>query len=244
LPSLVHLTLPLVTLLGLANRPGEAPGYGSIDPGLVRDLAAAAAENSRTRYCFTVADPEGRATGHACARLIRGARTGNGTGNARAGAGTGGRAGPDPGNAGGWDLVPDPDRAGPEDGYGAWILTVPGGARYRLDVHPVPLHDCDHRYATDSYRPGKLLRHLVEIRDGECSFTGCSHPASQSDFEHGIPWHKGGQTDACNGAPRSRRCHKVKQSRGWSVSQPEPSRHVWHTPSGRSYEKRAKSYPA
>jgi hypothetical protein len=120
---------------------------------------------------------------------------------------------------------------------------VPGGARYRLDVHPVPLHDCDHRYATDSYRPGKLLRHLVEIRDGECSFTGCSHPAGQSDFEHGIPWHKGGRTDACNGAPRSRRCHKVKQSRGWSVTQPEPGRHVWHTPSGRSYEKRAKTYP-
>ncbi|MCL2582371.1 MAG: 13E12 repeat family protein [Streptosporangiales bacterium] len=222
LPSLVHLTLPLATLMGMAERPGEAPGYGSVDPGLVRELAAAAARSSRTQWCFTVTDPEGRATGHACAKLLRGAATG--------GPGT-------------WDLVPDPGRPGPEGGYGTWILTIPGGARFRLQIHPVPLGECDHRYATDAYRPGRLLRHLVEVRDGECSFTGCSHPASQSDFEHGRPYDQGGATDSCNASPMSRRCHRVKQSRGWSVSQPAPDRHVWHTPSGRTYEKGAMRYP-
>lgn len=172
LPSLVHLTLPLATLLGLADRPGEVPGYGSVDAGLVRDLARAAARNPRTETCFSVTDDQGRAVGHACARLIRG----NGTA-----AGQAGRAGTVPG---GWDLQPDPAHPGPADGYGSWILSVPSGARYRLDVYPVPLDHCDHRYATGSYRPGKLLRHLVEIRDGECVSVSCSHPARNCDYEH------------------------------------------------------------
>lgn len=231
LPSLVHLTLPLATLLGLDRRPGEVPGYGSVDPGLVKDLARAAAQNPRTSYCFTVTDSDGHATGHACARLIR---TPGETIRPDGCSGSVGTA---------WNLVPDRSRPGPDSGYGTWILTVPGGTRYRLEIHPVPLHSCDHRFATTSYRPGKMLRHLVEIRDGECSFTGCSHPASQSDFEHGKPFDQGGATDSCNGSPVSRRCHRVKQSRGWSLSQPEPGRHVWHTPSGRTYEKQAKAYP-
>ena len=32
-----RVTIPLVTLLGLAERPGEISGLGPIDPGLARD---------------------------------------------------------------------------------------------------------------------------------------------------------------------------------------------------------------
>ncbi|MBO0806529.1 MAG: hypothetical protein J2P25_26050 [Nocardiopsaceae bacterium] len=145
-------------------------------------------------------------------------------------------------------------RPGPDGGYGSWILSVPGNRhagggqpgsrRYRVDMHKIPLHECDHRYATDAYAPGDLLRHLVQVRDGECSFTGCSHNATQCDFEHTVPWHEGGATDGCNGAMRSRRCHKVKQSRGWTVTQPQPGWHQWQAPSGRTYTKGPKSYPA
>ena len=38
-----NLTIPLATLLGLADRPGEMTGIGPVDPALARDLAAAAA---------------------------------------------------------------------------------------------------------------------------------------------------------------------------------------------------------
>ena len=41
----VNMTLPLVTLLGLAERPGTMSRAGAIDPTLVRDLAVAAARN-------------------------------------------------------------------------------------------------------------------------------------------------------------------------------------------------------
>jgi hypothetical protein len=35
----------LVTLLDLADRPGQIPGIGPIDPALARDLARSAARN-------------------------------------------------------------------------------------------------------------------------------------------------------------------------------------------------------
>ena len=64
----INLTTPLATLLDLADRPGEIPGIGPIDPWLARDLAAAAAQNPKTKWCVTVTDKQGHAIGHGCAR--------------------------------------------------------------------------------------------------------------------------------------------------------------------------------
>ena len=64
----VTLTVPATTLLGLADRPGEMAGIGPIDPGLARDLAAAAARSPRSTWCVTVTDSLGHAIGHGCAR--------------------------------------------------------------------------------------------------------------------------------------------------------------------------------
>jgi hypothetical protein len=244
LPSLVNFTVPLATVLGQAKRPGEVPGYGSVDPALASKLADAAANSPRSGFCVTFTTPEGHAAAHGCARLIKDRQARQGNKRARHG---GKRPGP-PGStrdgpaASGWDFTPDNTRDGPDGGCGAWILTLPDGSRYRVAMHAIPLDDCDHRYETTAYRPGALLRHLVEIRDGECTFTGCSHPARLSDFEHAIPHHTGGRTCGCNAGPRSRRCHRVKQSPGWNVTQDKPAWHRWTTPSGRSYVKGPKKY--
>ncbi len=64
----INLTIPLSTLLHLAERPGELAGFGPVDPPLARDLAAAAAVNPQTTWCVTVTDTHGHATGHGCAR--------------------------------------------------------------------------------------------------------------------------------------------------------------------------------
>ncbi len=64
----INLTVPLATLLDLADRPGEIPGIGPIDPWLARDLARAAAANPKTTWCVTVTDQDGHAIGHGCAR--------------------------------------------------------------------------------------------------------------------------------------------------------------------------------
>ena len=64
----INLTIPLATLLRLAERPGELSGLGPVDPALARDLARAAAANPTTTWCVTVTDQHGHATGHGCAR--------------------------------------------------------------------------------------------------------------------------------------------------------------------------------
>ena len=64
----INLTVPAITLLDLADRPGEIAGIGPVDPDLARDLAAAAAANPKTTWCVTVTDRDGHAIGHGCAR--------------------------------------------------------------------------------------------------------------------------------------------------------------------------------
>jgi hypothetical protein len=65
---LTDLTVPLVTLLGLADRPGEAHRLGVLDPELCRDLAALAVASQHSRVCITVTDTDGIAIGHGCGR--------------------------------------------------------------------------------------------------------------------------------------------------------------------------------
>jgi hypothetical protein len=154
-------------------------------------------------------------------------------------AGSPGRAGPADGTGAG-----PPGGAGHTDGYGTWVLTVPGGRRFTVRLDPVPLLDCDHRHETRAYQPGDKLRHLVQVRDGTCTFPPCNRHARACDFEHATPYDKGGRTCACNAGARSRACHRVKQSPGWSVTQPKPGWHQWSTPAGRIYSQEPWRYPA
>src|SRR5690242_19042804 len=62
------LTVPLATLIGLADRPGQLSGIGPVDPWLARDLAAAAARNPRTSWCVTATSEHGHAAFHGCGR--------------------------------------------------------------------------------------------------------------------------------------------------------------------------------
>jgi hypothetical protein len=88
-----------------------------------------------------------------------------------------------------------------------------------------------------------MLRHLVQVRDGDCTFPSCTRHARDADFEHCQPYDKGGRTCACNAGARSRRCHRVKQSAGWTVTQPKPGWHAWTTPAGRTYTQEPERYP-
>lgn len=249
------LTIPLMTLLGLAERPGEGYGLGVLDPDLCRRLAAIAVGYPASQLCVTVTDRNGFAVGHGCAKPTRAGRSQqpqkaeqqqaprlaalparvNLTVPATA-LSVLARA-PD-----GWAFT-QVEGPGPPAGYGTWILETPSG-QFTVHIEPVPTFDCDHRHESHAYQPNDKLRHLVQVRDGECTFPSCSRHARESDFEHALPYHKGGRTCSCNGGARSRRCHRVKQSPGWSVSQPLPGWHQWTTPSGRSYMQGPMKYPA
>jgi len=69
-PSLaaqVTLTIPWETWQG-GGAPGDAAGFGLLDPESARDLLAAAARHPDTRWCYTALHPDGTAAAHACAR--------------------------------------------------------------------------------------------------------------------------------------------------------------------------------
>jgi hypothetical protein len=74
-PKRVHLTapewiLPLLTVLGLADNPGEAAGLGAIDPAMVRQLASAAsaasAAGNQTEWHLSLVNDQGWVTCHGC----------------------------------------------------------------------------------------------------------------------------------------------------------------------------------
>ena len=269
-PKPADLIIPLATLLGLAERPGEGHALGPLDPGLCRSLAALAAASPHTTVCVTVTSPEGFAIGHGCARQDRRAAgypghpsRGNPTGHspphgpltslhARLNLTIPASALPalarpapeppgDPPPA--WSLTPA-SHPGPPGGYGAWQLTLPDGRSLAVHLGPVPTEHCDHRHQSHAYQPNDTLRHLVQVRDYECTFPTCSRHARESDFEHAVPYDQSGPTCACNSGARSRACHQVKQAKGWHVTQPRPGWHQWQAPSGRTYTQSPKRYPS
>ena len=249
--ALPEVTVPLATLQRLAARAGENRLLGPLDPVMARDIAAAAARSPRSRWEITVVDEHGYAAGHGIARPRRDSRQQPqppphppGTAGcalparinisvtqarlrqlaAQQAQQAQPRSGAPPG---GWDLAPRTTDT--------WTLTLPGGLELTVRFDAVPTHDCDHAHEVDSYQPSQRLRRLVQVRDRECTFPPCSRPAHESDFEHAVPYDQGGRTGACNAGARSRRCHQVKQSPGWTVTQPKPGWHVWTTPTGRTY---------
>jgi hypothetical protein len=242
----LNLTVPLVTALGLADRPGEIPGIGPIDPALARDLARAAASNPRTTWCVTVTDADGHAIGHGCAR----------PGPAPPATGRAGR--PQPGSPGGHD-PPGPAAGtggqgfaftaasphGPPSGYGTWRLTtgVPGQPDLTIPLGPIAAGECDHQHEASGHDPGVMLRHLTQVRNATCTAPTCRRPASQCDFEHNTPYEAGGRTCLCNGGPKCRHDHRMKQNPRWQAEQLATGEVRWTSPSGRQYTDEPTRYP-
>jgi uncharacterized protein DUF222 len=231
----VNLTVPLATAVGLAHRPGEAAGIGPVDPWLARDLAAAAARNPKTTWCLTITDQHGRPIGHGCARPAPAERP---QPEARAGPGPPEPADPKPALTIGREH-------GPPGGYGTWRLStpIPGARDLIVTVEPIGTDPCDHRRQAPGHDPGVMLRHLAQIRYATCTGPACRRPAAQSDFEHNTPYETGGRTCLCNGNPKCRHDHRVKQDPRWQVDQLPDGTIRWTTPAGRQYTKEPTRYP-
>jgi hypothetical protein len=247
----VNLTVPMGTAAGHDDRPGEAWELGALDPALARQLLAAAARSPGSEFCVTVTDEHGYAVGHGCCQpatprnLAKPARLGNLPNSAKHRVNPAATAPPGPAPPAGHATFTRRDGPGPPGGYGSWTLTLPGtGATYTVDLKPVPTHACDHAYQSPGHDPSAWLRHIVQVRDGKCSFPSCGRHARESDFEHATPHQDGGKTCACNCHACSRSCHQVKQRPGWSVTAPKPGWHQWTTPTGRSYVQGPWQYPA
>jgi hypothetical protein len=236
----VTLTIPAPTLLDLAGRPGEMAGIGPIDPDLARDLAAAAARNPRSTWCVTVTDSHGHAIGHGCARP---APTNDHRHRAKPDK-SGTPSGPDPPAGSRFTFTPA-DQPGPPGGYGTWRFStgIPGRRDLLIEIGPVPTGDCNHRHQAKGHDPGVMLRHLVQVRHSTCTGPGCRRPATGCDFEHNIPYEAGGRTCLCNGNPKCRFDHRLKQDPRWKAEQLHNGAVRWTTPSGRQCLTEPTRYP-
>jgi hypothetical protein len=234
----ITLTIPLATLLGLADRPGEIPGIGPVDPWLARDLANAAAQNPKTTWCVTVTDHDGHAIGHGCARPEpKNHRKREGPGPPDT---TGNRDGP------GFAFMAA-GQHGPPGGYGSWRLSAPHGTGRQRDLlvmlDPITTEHCDHRFEATGHDPGVKLRHLAQVRHADCTSPVCRRPAATCDFEHNTPYEAGGRSCLCNGGPKCRHDHRLKQHPRWHVDQLPDGTFKWTTPSGRQYCAEPTRYP-
>jgi hypothetical protein len=247
----VNLTVPLATWLGWSASPGEVAGYGPLDATDCRALATVLAADSGTRWCVTITGPDGRAVGHGCAKagpggapsLPRpgepceqrpGSRPGAAPGPPRPAPGPP-RPAPGPPRPAPGPPRPAPSPPRPPPQASAWLAGI--------TLAWLESGQCAHQRETPSYRPSDLLRHLVQIRQVTCTAPGCRCPATSADFEHTIPYARGGRTCECNGGPCCRRHHRAKQATGWWLEQPGPGVFTWTLPSGRRYTTRPAQYP-
>jgi hypothetical protein len=209
------------------------------DPALARDLAAAAARNPRTTWCVTVTDHDGHAIGHGCARPAP-----QPSGGTRRKPGP--PDGPDPpGDTGrqGFTFTPA-GGPGPPGGYGTWRLSTgtPGQPDLLVDLEPLA-GQCDHRHEATGHDPGVLLRHLTQVRYAHCTSPACRRPAARCDWEHGVPYEAGGRTCLCNGDPKCRHDHRLKQHPRWNADRLADGNIRWTAPSGRQYTTEPTRYP-
>jgi len=221
----VNLTVPLVTLLGLAQAPGEVGGFGPVDAATTRLLAGAAARHRATRWCLTITGPGGRVIGHGCAH------------RARPGPGHTDRGDPDAATG---TNVPSAraDRADDTSTNLPRARGDPAGetsTNLAITIDPLAFGCCTHDRETASYQLPPRLRHLIEIRDKTCSFPGCRWPAPRCDKDHTVPYDQGGKTCECNIAALCRAHHQLKQAPGWRLAQLRPGVMQWTTPAGRTY---------
>ena len=91
--------------------------------------------------------------------------------------------------------------------------------------------------------PGSSCGYLSQVRHATCTSPVCRRPAWNCDFEHNTPYEAGGRTCLCNGGPKCRHDHRLKQQPGWKVDQLPDGTFRWTTPAGRTYTTEPTRYP-
>jgi Domain of unknown function (DUF222) len=255
----VDLIVPLADLTGYAQRAGQVPNLGGIDPGLARTLAAMAARNPGSVFRVIITGPDGRAIAFGQATPITSATTVTPATRPPPGRHTGGTQLPLPSGEPA-DGTPDnpamplasftpapgsPDPpAGPAgpDGTGQWRLRI-GTARYTVRLDPVPgPGPCAHHYQGAGYQPGPVLRRLAEVRDGTCMLPCCNRSPRRSESEHCQPWPEG-LTCTCNIGLNCKKHNLMKKDPRWQVTQKPDGTRTWTTPAGLRYTSKPRTYP-
>ncbi|TLM74270.1 DUF222 domain-containing protein [Pseudarthrobacter sp. NamB4] len=128
------------------------------------------------------------------------------------------------------------------DGYGPIPASmartlVAGGAEsfYRVLVDPrdgAPLE-----IGRTSYRLTKAMKQALRLRDGKCTFPGCSNHSPDNETDHLTAWHRGGTTGISNLAQLCPKHHRLKHHSRWTPTPATKNQPPgWTSPTGRHYK--------
>ena len=145
-------------------------------------------------------------------------------------------------------LVGTEDEPGHLDGYGSIDpeharALARGGTWRRLITDPITGTVLD--VGKTRYSPPADMSDLVRFRDLTCIHPGCSASAWKCELDHTVPFRPGtadgGPTAARNLAPLSKGCHQIKTHGGFDVKRLGSGSYRWRTPTGHTYDVRARS---
>ncbi|MGN7199224.1 DUF222 domain-containing protein [Arthrobacter sp. SAFR-044] len=88
-----------------------------------------------------------------------------------------------------------------------------------------------------NYRLTEAIKRWIRMRDGKCTFPGCSNRTSDNEADHLIAREHGGTTNASNLAQLCPKHHRLKHRSRWT---PDPANRNeppgWTSPAGRRYK--------
>ncbi|MEW1807035.1 DUF222 domain-containing protein [Pseudarthrobacter sp. NPDC080039] len=87
------------------------------------------------------------------------------------------------------------------------------------------------------YRLTEAIKRWIRLRDGKCTFPGCTNRTPDNEIDHGTAWEHGGSTGISNLGQLCPKHHHLKHARAWvpdAATQHEPP--GWTSPSGRHYK--------
>jgi hypothetical protein len=217
----VSVRLPLTTLLGLDDRPGELPGLGPV-PGHV--AAAIAARRVGARCHLLLHDPAG-----ALEYLLDLGPPPRATTNRR--------------RAQIIEITADTELVAAldptaHDGARAALLRRAHAALAVLQEHP-ETHPAVSTADRHRRVPGPALAAWVRARDRHCPIPACPRPARDNDLDHTQAWDEHGPTEAANLSPPCR-AHHTRKHRDWQLHQPRPGRFVIVDPTGTRHHTRSR----
>lgn len=87
-----------------------------------------------------------------------------------------------------------------------------------------------------SYRLPESLKRWLKMRDGACTFPGCSNHSVDNEADHLTAWQRGGTTGISNLGQTCPKHHRLKHRRPWRPMQATKDQPPgWISPAGRYY---------
>ncbi|MFE8887429.1 DUF222 domain-containing protein [Pseudarthrobacter enclensis] len=138
-------------------------------------------------------------------------------------------------------LLGSTDEPADLDGYGPIPAAmarklVANGANSFYRVLVDPRNGAPLEIGRTSYRLTEAMKRWIRMRDGHCTFPGCTNPSTDNDTDHLTAWHHHGTTGVSNLAQLCPKHHRLKHNSGWTptpATETEPP--GWTSPTGRHY---------